>query len=389
MWWILCNVAGEGYAVNNYPYHQGFSKIIMYCGRDEGQGRFGVRHVWPHTPEYQFAVDKTAGSDRAIRSAEDWQDMTIAGVLLAPQSETAKGPVGNCATRSLALNFNGVEIDRRVYQVGWWDKNDQFLDRVSTAFPRADGKQCAEQARSQPVEPRGEAPGTGLVYCGLQSGGCFMHESAGSIYKSDHTLAVLVKGAIRDRFRDNGWELGPNRYPTSQEFCGLRAGGCGQRYDDGLIYWSSGSGAWSVHGATGSKFAGLGWETGFLQYPTTNEFCRLSGGGCGQHYQGGSIYWSPGTGPWSIRGIIRDAWAGLGWERSWLGYPISDEVIEGDGLVSKFQNGFLYWSPATGVYGEGYGDPRSEPAQARSARSYGTPPSEQTLQILRNKYGRP
>ncbi|UGQ14304.1 hypothetical protein LO772_12340 [Yinghuangia sp. ASG 101] len=50
------------------------------------------------------------------------------------------------------------------------------------------------------------------------------------------------------------------------------------------------------------------------------------------HVQGGSIYFTPST--WSdvVRGDIPTARASLGWERSRLGYPKSDEygVANGD-----------------------------------------------------------
>jgi hypothetical protein len=41
----------------------------------------------------------------------------------------------------------------------------------------------------------------------------------------------------------------------------------------------------------------------------------------------GSIYWTPHTGPMIVHGSIRDVWATLGWERGYLGYPVTDQVL--------------------------------------------------------------
>ncbi|HEX8199756.1 MAG TPA: hypothetical protein VF590_04660, partial [Isosphaeraceae bacterium] len=63
------------------------------------------------------------------------------------------------------------------------------------------------------------------------------------------------------------------------------------------------------------------------------------------HYQRGSIYWSPATGAHEVHGAIRDKWASLRWENSYLGYPTSDEMDDGHGgRVSRFQGGSIYWS---------------------------------------------
>ena len=70
--------------------------------------------------------------------------------------------------------------------------------------------------------------------------------------------------------------------------------------------------------------------------------------GCGyyRHYQNGSIYLHADTGAHVIFGEIRQRWAELGWERSALGYPTSDEVAAGtDGRRNTFQGGEIFWNP--------------------------------------------
>jgi uncharacterized protein with LGFP repeats len=186
-------------------------------------------------------------------------------------------------------------------------------------------------------------------FCGLRGGGCGQLFQFGSTYWSPVTRAAGVTGAIRDEYAATGWEnvLG---YPTTDHFCGLRDGGCGQHFQNGSIYWSPATGAHKVDGAIRDKWAALGWENG-LGYPLTDEFCGLMNAGCGQHFQYGSIYWSPATGAHKVDGAIRDGWAASGWEH--FGYPTSDEFcgLRGGGCGQHFGFSSIYWSPATGAHG--------------------------------------
>ena len=85
----------------------------------------------------------------------------------------------------------------------------------------------------------------------------------------------------------------------------------------------------------------LGWERSFLGYPLTNEYETPDGIGRYNHFQAGSIYWTPRTGAHEVHGAIRGLWSQLGWERSFLGYPISDELTSADGATrfSLFETG--------------------------------------------------
>jgi hypothetical protein len=100
------------------------------------------------------------------------------------------------------------------------------------------------------------------------------------------------------------------------------------------------------------KYEALGGNTGFLGSPTTPETPTPDGVGRYRHFQGGSIYWSPQTGAHEVHGAIRDKWSNLGWERSTLGYPVTDEMPTpgGTGRFNNFQRGSIYWTPQTGAY---------------------------------------
>jgi hypothetical protein len=117
------------------------------------------------------------------------------------------------------------------------------------------------------------------------------------------------------------------------------------------IYWTPGTGACAIIGEIRQRWAKLGWEASPLGYPTTDELTTPDGVGRFNHFSGGgSIYWTPAgarvtpDGTKVVSGSIGDRWAALGWERSYLGYPTSEEVVftEG-GRAQTFENGTIYW----------------------------------------------
>ena len=165
-------------------------------------------------------------------------------------------------------------------------------------------------------------------------------------------MSAMIQGAILNKYRALGGErsfLG--RAITSEQTTPDRIGRY-NHFQGGSIYWTQQTGAWEVHGAIKDKWAQLGWERSFLRYPLTDERTTPDGRGRYNHFQGGSIYWTQQTGAHEVHGAIRDKWAALGWERSYLGYPISDEQAtpDGRGRVSHFQGGSIYWYPDRGAY---------------------------------------
>jgi hypothetical protein len=125
-----------------------------------------------------------------------------------------------------------------------------------------------------------------------------------------------------------------------------------QHYEHGSIYWSPETGAHEIHGLIREKWKNMGWETCFLGYPVTDELTTPDTIGRFTHFQGGSIYWTPELGAHEIHGAIRDKWANVQWERGYLGYPITDELTTPDtiGRYTHFQGGSIYWTPETGAY---------------------------------------
>ena len=119
-----------------------------------------------------------------------------------------------------------------------------------------------------------------------------------------------------------------------------------RHFNGGSIYWTPSTCAWEVHGAIRDKWSSIGWETSVLGYPLSDESITPDGRGRYNHFQGGSVYWTPQTGAHEVHGLIRSRWAALGWERSALGYPLSDETeeINASGRFSLFEHGSIHWN---------------------------------------------
>jgi uncharacterized protein with LGFP repeats len=174
----------------------------------------------------------------------------------------------------------------------------------------------------------------------------------GSIYWTPATGAHEVHGAIRAKWSSLGWERSVLGYPVMDEsVTPNRIGHFNFFSSHGAIYWTGPTGAQSIHGAILDKWGKLGWENSVLGFPATDESGTPDGVGRFNHFSlAGSIYWTPTTGASEIHGANRDRWASLGWERSALGYPVTDETITPDG-VGRFNHfslaGSIYWTPTT------------------------------------------
>jgi len=192
--------------------------------------------------------------------------------------------------------------------------------------------------------------------------------AGGSIYWTSGTQAHVVRGAIRDRWSQLGWEAGPLGYPTTDEwptpglkgaFNHFRKGGF-----DRSIYWTPQFGAHDVRGVIRQRWASLGWESGVLGYPTTNEWATADGRGRYNHFSkngktaDGSIYYTPQQGAWAILGAIRTKWIATNAENGPLGYPVTNENVCPDrvGRYNHFSKNLssptasIYWTPATGAH---------------------------------------
>ncbi|UOX90822.1 hypothetical protein MUY14_09410 [Amycolatopsis sp. FBCC-B4732] len=170
-----------------------------------------------------------------------------------------------------------------------------------------------------------------------------------SIYYTVGTGAHNVQGEIRKKWAALGWERGLG-YPTTDESSTPDGVARYNHFTTGSsIYYTVNTGAHSIQGEIRKKWAALGWERG-LGYPTTDESSTPDGVGRYNHFtNSASVYWTASTGAWSIHGAIRDKWASLGWERSALAYPTSDEYGVSVGRRNDFQHGGVTYNTSTGA----------------------------------------
>jgi glucose/arabinose dehydrogenase len=131
-----------------------------------------------------------------------------------------------------------------------------------------------------------------------------------------------------------------------------------QNFTNGAIYWKRDTGVSEVYGSIYNKWKELGLERSAFGYPITDveptpqkdgSFVAFEGGAA---IGGAAIYWSPSTGAHEIHGGIYEKWKKMGLERSFLGYPITDErsLPEGKGAVSYFQGGAIMWTQESGAF---------------------------------------
>jgi hypothetical protein len=152
---------------------------------------------------------------------------------------------------------------------------------------------------------------------------------------------------------------GPGAPQGDLQYGGGNGLGFYQFFQDGAIYWRRDLGACWVHGAIYQKYRALGAEEGFLGYPITDETGATDGTGRFNHFEGGSIYWHPVVGAFEIHGAIRVKWRSLGSEQ--FGYPVTDETGASDGIgrFNHFRDllhgqtsteDSIFWSPETGAH---------------------------------------
>lgn len=180
--------------------------------------------------------------------------------------------------------------------------------------------------------------------------GAFNHfENNASIFWTEATKAHVVRGLIREKWAATGWERGPMGYPASDELTANDGVGKYNHFSgvDGLpagIVWHPDTKAHTVQGWIAQRYANFDGPNGSLGYPTTDERSTPDGRGRFNHFNGAggaSIYWTRGTKAQEIYGGIRDYWASMGWEKSYLGYPTTGEFnIEG-GRRNRFEGGHI------------------------------------------------
>lgn len=155
--------------------------------------------------------------------------------------------------------------------------------------------------------------------------------------------AGLFEGILQKRFDELGGESFFGALEKKDSKVWYYQGGC-------LCYNTLAKRVFEIHGDIYKKWRQLGGVNWGV--PNTDELPCVDTIGRFNHFNNdtASIFWSPQTGANRVWGDIWRRWVELGYERSYLGYPTSDEVDFPDGgRVNSFQNGGIYWWPDTGA----------------------------------------
>ncbi len=194
---------------------------------------------------------------------------------------------------------------------------------------------------------------TSSIYCGLRSGGCGQRYEKVTLFWSPATGARYSSGQILGKYGTLGYENGAIGYPTNDRSCDLADSGCVQSFQNGRIYSSASAGANWVHGSILTHYLELGAQSHLLAYPTGDEF--VLGSGRKQNFQGGAMYWSSATGAHFLRGQILDKYVALGQQNHLLGFPTKDRScgLVDTGCYAVFSGGRIYSYPGGAYFTRG------------------------------------
>lgn len=187
----------------------------------------------------------------------------------------------------------------------------------------------------------------------MPAGGRSRTYANGSIlWSSANGAFTSMNGPIRDKYLAWGGDTAAG-YPTSDDNQ-VSVGGSGkfQTYSGlNAIVWSAATGAHVSHGGIRARWLAGGSDSGRMGFPTTDEISLATGGGYKQLYQNGAIYWSPATSGWEMGGAFYSTWLNYGAEAGVYGYPTSNERwIDANTVRQDFQNGhYFLWNNTTGA----------------------------------------
>ncbi|MBF6270984.1 hypothetical protein IU460_25145 [Nocardia farcinica] len=173
------------------------------------------------------------------------------------------------------------------------------------------------------------------------------HFQNGPIYWSGATGAHPVVNSFLNRWGLHGYEAGWLKYPTTDEIL-LPDGGRRQEFEGGVIYvaFQNAVGSAIRNGAIREKYNSVGGlEPGgtLLGYPIQDQI-GLPPDNQGQmaRFQNGVIYWSSETGAHIVHGEILARWEDSGYEQGTFGYPIGEQTAGPNNRYTQaFQHGTI------------------------------------------------
>jgi hypothetical protein len=184
--------------------------------------------------------------------------------------------------------------------------------------------------------------GTALAGCAVDPSAGEGGEEIGQVAQFETSSQRQV--AIDAKHAANATLLGAE-YAGSLSNYTTPSGGARKRYVNGHIYYGDNvNAAKMVYGVILSKYdQNSNALRGVLGYPITDELPTTNNTGRFNHFEYGSIYYA-GNGAFEIHGCHRVVWSRMGWETGRLGFPTSDELSVGSQKISRFQRGNLYFN---------------------------------------------
>ena len=158
--------------------------------------------------------------------------------------------------------------------------------------------------------------------------------------------------AIQAAYTASGGASGPLGAPISSVLTiPQNGGGLGQAFAGGSIYWTYTTGAQAVlNGPILNYYFAQKGAAGPLGWPVSGTIpIAGNGGGLGQVFTAGSVY-SSASGTFLVRDAMRDAYFKVNGSAGILGWPTGEIQcgLTGDGCLQAFQSGRLYANPAAG-----------------------------------------
>lgn len=162
------------------------------------------------------------------------------------------------------------------------------------------------------------------------------------------------RAMIAAEYAAQGGSGGALGAPTSEVLViSQNGGGLGQAFQYGSIYWSPGTGALTVYESPLRQYYfRLGGAAGAIGWPVLNQqSISANGGGIAQLFTGGSLYASA-SGAYLVNGQLRNGYFTQNGAGGPLGWPRADAScgLANGACVQRFQSGSVYWSPSGGAH---------------------------------------
>ena len=190
------------------------------------------------------------------------------------------------------------------------------------------------------------------TYLGASSGdyldvgsGCMRDFAGGTAYWSSITGAHEVHGAIKDRYLVHGGPSGELGFPTTDETATPDTVGRYNHFENGSLYYFPWGNAYMVRGAIRDKWANMGWENSVVGYPISDEMTSADGQGVFNRFQYGVIYSHPTYGAFFLKGNLLRQWDEADNVNGIWGWPIADHRCDGFDCTQEFEGGALATDP--------------------------------------------